>query len=166
MGDPLSHTHIPVCSLSQATFLTWLKLWRRKRTTGSKLTVHEPFNKPLLKHKVIGSLKHSVGADMGVWKYENTLQPLDHFRPWWTITHKTNTVGLIAAIHSLSVQSFLSIPSFLPVSSGNHLKEQNCSTELVKKRFEESRCALSRWEECFMWVACWPEEEKVHLIQL
>lgn len=91
MGDPFSHTHISVCSHSQTAFLTCCKVVQ-KEETGSKSIVLEPFNKPLLKHKVITSLKDSVGADTGVWKYENTLEPLDHLRLWWTKTHNIITL--------------------------------------------------------------------------
>jgi len=63
MDDPFSHIHFPVCSHSQTASLTWCEVVPEEET-GSKLTVHEPFNKALLKHKGISPLTHSTGVDI------------------------------------------------------------------------------------------------------
>lgn len=115
MGDPFSHTHISVCSHSQTASLTCCKVVQREET-GLKPIVHELFNKPSLTHKVISSLKHSVGADMGVWKYENTLESLDHLRLWWTKTRNIITLWVqelpsTLYLSSLFCQSHLSCQS-------------------------------------------------------
>lgn len=123
MGDLLS------ALTPKSPFSHVVKFVQKEQDTGWKRIGHEPFNKPMLLHKVIGSLKHSVGADMGVWKYENTLEALDHLRSWWTKTHNIVTLRF-QDLPSTFYQSNLSCQS--PLCSINHLKQQNCSTELTK----------------------------------